>query len=132
MSYRMCHVGRLSIYIWKCNNTARLKNTFFSFNKNKKSILTILMNFNKKHGLVPTDVTVGALPGGGTGAVEGTVRVHTGSAILTRNVQTLVHIYKYSQHILNTTTHCIQCPCNIVSISNFLSILQFIFFFLGQ
>lgn len=78
--------------------------------------------------MVPTDVTVGALPGGGTGAVEGTVRVHTGGAIHTRNVQTLIHIYKYSQNILSTTTHCLQCPCNIVSISNFHSILQFIFF----
>lgn len=89
----MCHVGRLSIYIWKCNNTVRLKNIFFLLPKTK-SILTILRNRIKKHGLVPTDVTVGALPGGGTGAVEGTVRVHTGGAILTRNVQTLVHIYK--------------------------------------
>lgn len=91
------NVERFSIYIWKCNNTARLKNIFFSFYKNKKSILR---NRKQKHGLVPTDVTVGALPGGGTGAVEGAVRVHTGGAILTRNVQTLVYVYKYLQIIL--------------------------------
>lgn len=64
------------------------------------SILTFLRNRNNKHGLVPTDVTVGPFPGGGTGAVEGSVSVHTGSAILTRNAQTLIHVYKYSQHIL--------------------------------
>lgn len=75
-----------------------MKEPFFLHNK--KSIFTFLRNRIKKHGLVPTDVTVGALPGGGTGAVEGTVRVHTGSAILTRNVQTLVYVYKYLQLIL--------------------------------
>lgn len=52
------------------------------------SILTFLRNRNRKL----TDVTVGSLPGGGTGAVEGSVSVHTSSAVLTRKVQTLVHV----------------------------------------
>lgn len=73
---------------------------FFSFNKHKMSISTFLRNRNRKHGLELADVTVGSLPGGGTGAVEGSVSVHTSSAVLTWKVQTLVHVYKYSQHMI--------------------------------
>lgn len=115
MSFRMCHVGRLSIYIWKCNNTARLKNTFFSFYKNKKSILR-----NRKQK-----------------AWTGTYRCHSRRPPRRRdrcsrrnrpcshmwrhsytersNTRLRLQIFTtYSQKKSYTRTRCLRCPCNIV------------------
>lgn len=127
----MC-VGRFFTYIWKGNKATWSENIFFSFNKNKLSILTFLRNRNRKHGLELTDVTVGSLPGGGTGAVEGSVSVHTSSAVLTRKVQTLVHVYKYSKHILKIEQKQNALP--IMSMQyyfNFLFSFYFSIFFLN-
>lgn len=95
------------------------------------SISTFLRNRNRKHGLELADVTVGSLPGGGTGAVEGSVSVHTSSAVLTRKVQTLVHVYKYSQHILKIEQNQNALPTmSMQYYFNFLFSFYFSFFFL--